>query len=99
MKVALATAILLAVSSGAMADNHINNALSHNGMSRTEFGPTSKLDGRSATNVPGSGAGLGSDSAKRGNLGTPGAKNGVVAPCASSTGLEEALGAGCDTPQ
>ena len=99
MKAALATAILLAVSSGAIADNHIFNALDHNNKSAGEFGPVTN-DGRTATNVPGSGAGLGSDTDKRGNVGTAGAaKNGTVAPCASSTELEEALGAGCGAPR
>lgn len=82
MKLALtAAATLIAFAGTALADNHINNALSRNNKSPSEFGPTSKPGGRSATDVPGSGAGLGSDPAKRGNLGTPGAaKNGVVAP-------------------
>lgn len=99
MKAAVVTAILLAVSSGAMADNHIFNALDHNNKSPGEFGPVTN-DGRTATNVPGSGAGLGSDAGKRGNVGTAGAgKNGTVAPCASTTELEDALGAGCGSPR
>ena len=82
MKLAIIAAAATTLFAGAaLADNHINNALSHNNKTKSEFGPTSKPNGRSATDVPGSGAGLGSDSAKRGNLGTPGAaKNGVVAP-------------------
>jgi hypothetical protein len=100
MKAALATAMLLVVSSAAMADNHIFNALDHNNRSPAEFGPVGKDDGRTATNVPGSGAGLGSDAGKRGNVGTAGAaKNGAVAPCASTTELEDALGASCGAPR
>jgi hypothetical protein len=77
----IAIFVLLFAGGTALADNHVGNALQHNNKTPQTFNPLAKDNGRNARDVPGRGAGQGSNPAERGNLGTPGAaKNGLVAP-------------------